>query len=74
MNTLIAIDGERWDTICFRAYGQSSADMVKQLRNANRRIALQNSFTLKAGQQIKIPNIDVQKENINTIGLAPWQK
>lgn len=74
MKTLIAIDGERWDTACLRAYGKSSPAMVRELRKANRRIAQQNSFTLAAGQRLQIPDIDVEREQIKTIGLAPWQR
>jgi phage tail protein X len=74
MKTLIAIDGERWDSACLRAYGKTSPEMVKQLRNANRSIAQQNSFTLDAGQCLQLPVVDVQKEQMKTIGLAPWQR
>ncbi|HHP0469569.1 TPA: tail protein X [Vibrio harveyi] len=74
MRELIAIDGERWDTICLRAYNKSNHALVKHLRAHNRALVRQYSFALPGGAKVVIPELDAKENEPNITGLAPWQQ
>ncbi|UJZ95038.1 tail protein X [Photobacterium damselae subsp. damselae] len=71
---LYAIDGERWDQICFRAYKQSTSSLTKLIRDSNIEVVRKYSFTLPAGTAVFIPNKPEQSSSVVQIGLAPWQR
>lgn len=71
---LYAIEGERWDQVCLRAYQQSSETLTKLIRNHNTDIVRQFSFTLPAGIPINIPAKPKQSSTVKPVGLAPWQR
>ena len=71
---LYAIEGERWDHICLRAYKQSTKPLTKRIRDANITVVRQHSFILPAGTAIAIPAMPTQSSSVIQIGLAPWQR
>ncbi|MGR5240226.1 tail protein X [Photobacterium damselae] len=71
---LYAIEGERWDQICLRAYKQSNEDLTKLIRDSNIDVVRQFSFTLPAGVAVTIPAKPTQSSDVKQIGLAPWQR
>lgn len=74
MKTLFAIDGERWDTLCLRAYGVATPEMVKQLRTHNRELVRLHSFVLPGGAQVLVPEQNIKAQAHTVIELAPWQR
>ncbi|WP_367971616.1 tail protein X [Vibrio scophthalmi] len=74
MKTLYAIEGERWDTLCLRAYQMSTPSLVKSLRQHNRALASEYSFALPGGAKVAIPALPDSAIESTTIGLAPWQR
>lgn len=65
----ITIQGDRYDTISFKAYGD--ATMFSKIQDANPNIPLTTSFD--GGVKLLIPVIEV-KENTNTELLPPWKR
>ncbi|HIF9333069.1 TPA: tail protein X [Photobacterium damselae] len=71
---LYAIEDERWDQICLRAYQQSTKPLTKHIRDANIEVVRKHSFTLPAGTAVFIPAKPKQSSSVVKIGLAPWQR
>ncbi|MBE8578705.1 tail protein X [Vibrio sp. OPT18] len=74
MITMYAIEDERWDSLCLRAYGMSNSSLVKGLRESNRALASEHSFTLPGGARLNIPKLPANATEPKSIGLAPWQR
>lgn len=71
--TLISIQGERWDTLCVRAYGSVTQQAINALRRANQDAARRTEgFVLPAGLAITVPSMAAQA--ITPVELAPWQR
>ncbi|TNI52951.1 tail protein X [Aeromonas dhakensis] len=71
--TLVSIQGERWDTLCVRAYGFVTQQAINALRSANQDAARRTEgFVLPAGLVITVPSTAAQA--ITPVELAPWQR
>lgn len=71
--TLVSIQGERWDTLCVRAYGFVTQQAINALRSANQDAARRTEgFVLPAGLVITAPSTAAQA--ITPVELAPWQR
>jgi len=64
-----SLDGDRWDNIAWRFYGD--ATLVSPLLLANCGMRVPFEATLPAGVQIVVPII--QQTNIQTENLPPWR-
>lgn len=74
MTTLYANRHERWDQLCYRAYGSVSQSQVNALREANRDIATKmQGFTFAGGERIDVPAIDTKTVE-ETEERPPWAK
>jgi phage tail protein X len=70
MNTeYLTIQGDRWDTIAFKAYGDSS--MFSKIQDANPNIPLVDNF--EGGIKILIPIVEVL-DTTNIDLLPPWKR
>ncbi|RYU41888.1 hypothetical protein ERW49_18540 [Aliivibrio finisterrensis] len=73
MTELIALQGETWEQLCYRAYQKSTEMLVMSLRNANRDTArAMNAFQFLGGERIIIPTITSTEAVI--IEVAPWER
>lgn len=66
----ITTDGDRWDTIATKAYG-NPFDFVR-IVDANPNLPIQNVF--EAGIRIAVPIIEVQTETLDVNDLPPWKR
>lgn len=62
--------GDRWDTIAFKAYGDSS--LVNGLIEANPTIVI--SAILEAGTRIIVPILESGEIQIDSELLPPWKR
>lgn len=62
--------GDRWDTIAFKAYGD--AFNVKPIIDANKELYL--TEIIPAGRRILIPIIESEEETISANDLPPWKR
>lgn len=70
MNTeYVTIQGDRWDSIAFKAYGDSS--MLSKIQDANPNIPLVDNFD--GGIKILIPIIEIL-DTTNVDLLPPWKR
>lgn len=68
-----SLQGERWDQLCYRAFGVSSEAGVTALRDANPdAVAQSDPFVLPAGLLIMIPDITLTV--VEVVEVAPWQR
>lgn len=66
----IASDGERWDTIAYKAYGD--VNKVNDLIEANPTIPI--AATLDGGTRILIPIVESVEIEVDTALLPPWKR
>lgn len=66
----IVKDGDRWDTIAFKAYGDAS--MVNGIIEANTAVVV--SPTLTSGTRIIIPIIEQSEVQLDSELLPPWKR
>jgi len=64
----ITVDGDRWDTIANKAYGDSM--LMGKITEANRGIPLDTVF--EAGITLQIPILPAQNLDVNL--LPPWKR
>lgn len=70
---LISLQGERWDELCVRAYGNVTQQTMNALRAANAEAARQSvGFTLPAGLTIIAPDMPLRATT--GVEIAPWQR
>ena len=70
--TIYAMRGERWDQVCFRAYGSADENAMMELRAANRELANNMvSFTFAGGELLTVPSINAAAIN-ETTERPPW--
>lgn len=70
MNTeYIAIQGDRWDTIAQKAYGNAAA--MNEIFDANPSMALITSF--EGGERLIVPIIE-QESSMDKSLLPPWKR
>jgi len=70
MNTeYVTIQGDRWDSIAFKAYGDSS--MFSKIQDVNPNIPLVDNF--EGGIKILIPIIEIL-DTTNIDLLPPWKR
>lgn len=65
----IAIEGERWDTIAFKAYG--NALQFNEIIDANPSISIVDVF--EGGEKLIIPIIEVSATTDKSL-LPPWKR
>lgn len=65
---------ERWDQLCYRAYGSTSEAQVRALRSANRTVANNmTGFTFEGGERIEVPTLS-SATVIETVEKPPWAR
>ncbi|MCY9855821.1 tail protein X [Vibrio mediterranei] len=65
-----AKQGERWDTLCLRAYGRCDEPLVMKLREANRTLIEAGAdFVFLGGEQVRLIEIPEQAAEV---GAPPW--
>lgn len=62
--------GDRWDTIAFKAYGD--ATMIKPIIDANREVYL--TEIVPAGSRILVPIIENEETTTSADMLPPWKR
>jgi len=65
--TVIAVQGDTIDLICWRYYGQTSG-LVEQVLIANPLLATQEAI-LEMGTKVILPNIEVQQQTKQSVNL-----
>jgi len=65
----IATQGDRWDSIAYKAYGDAS--QMNPIIEANPSISLSTSFV--GGERLLIPIIEVKNETDKSL-LPPWKR
>ncbi|MBJ8475335.1 tail protein X [Acinetobacter bereziniae] len=65
--TVIAVQGDTIDLICWRYYGQTSG-VVEQVLIANPLLATQEAI-LEMGTRVILPNIEVQQQTKQSVNL-----
>lgn len=68
--TITTYDGERWDQVANRAYGDVT--QMDTIINANPTVSVDDR--LDGGIILTIPIIDVAIVNTSTTGLPPWKQ
>ena len=63
-----ALDGERWDTIAYKAYGNPA--MVKPIIEANPNVKIEERIPV--GTVLQIPIISEDSSTLATQKLPPW--
>lgn len=66
----ITNEGERWDGIAYKAYGDPTA--VEDIINANPDVAV--TATLEAGIRLQIPIKETLAVETDTSLLPPWKR
>jgi phage tail protein X len=66
----ITNDGDRWDTIAFKAYGD--ATLINGIIEANTAISIVP--VLKAGLRIIVPILELGEIQIDSELLPPWKR
>ncbi|EHK2924826.1 hypothetical protein J7Y46_004718 [Vibrio parahaemolyticus] len=73
--TLYAQRDERWEQLCYRAYGSVNETQVMALREANRTLASNMTrFQFEGGELITVPALDVSAALEDTTEKPPWAK
>lgn len=71
---LVSQEGERWDSLCQRAYGSVSQSALNALRAANVEAARASlGFVLPAGMVITVPALSTTASS-SVVEVAPWQR
>ncbi|AYO18085.1 hypothetical protein D0812_27485 [Vibrio owensii] len=71
---VMARQGERWDTICYRIYKRATQDDVMTLREANRDLVKAGAtFEFSGGEKLNVPMINLVQASTD-VGVAPWQR
>lgn len=63
---------ERWDTICFKAYGVISEELMDGLVNGNPNISLLP--IVPTGTRMKIPVVEFGEVQLDSDLLPPWKR
>ena len=66
----IAKQGDRWDTIAFKAYGDAS--LVNGIIEANPKIVI--SPTIAEGTRVVVPILEQGEIQIDSELLPPWKR
>lgn len=66
----ITKEGDRWDIIAFKAYGD--ATLINGLIEANKATVI--SAVLTAGTRLKVPILEESDIEINSELLPPWKR
>jgi phage tail protein X len=66
----IVKEGERWDTVAYKAYGDSS--MVSVIIENNPNVAI--NPILQTGTRLLIPVLEKSEIEINSELLPPWKR
>lgn len=66
----ITIEGDRWDTIAYKAYGD--ALRIKELLEANKGLPIEK--TLPAGIKINVPILEGESDEVSGELLPPWKR
>lgn len=66
----IVKDGDRWDTIAHKAYGDAS--LINGIIEANTTSVI--SPVLKAGMRLSIPILETGEVEIDSELLPPWKR
>lgn len=64
----ITIDGDRWDTVAYKAYGDPMR--YPEIAAANRTVAL--DAVLKPGTRLNVPVLETVEVDTNL--LPPWKR
>lgn len=72
---LVSKEGERWDSLCQRAYGHTSQVALDALRAANVAAARASTgFVLPTGYVITVPTLPETSASTVVVEVAPWQR
>lgn len=66
----ITLEGERWDTVAYKAYGDPTA--IEDIIDANPDVAI--TARLEAGIRLQIPVKDTLAVEVDTTLLPPWKR
>lgn len=66
----IVKEGDRWDTVAFKAYGDAS--LVNTIVEAN--VSTTVSPVLIAGSRLKIPILEPGEAKLDSELLPPWKR
>jgi len=66
----LTMQGDRWDTVAFKAYGD--ATMVQPIIEANKEVYL--TEILPAGVRLLVPIIEVVDNQTDPALLPPWKR
>jgi phage tail protein X len=69
----ITFDGDRWDTVAFKAYGSCTNTEIDRIKTANPYVTVKDVFT--SGIVLDIPIVE-DGENSDNIeaSLPPWKR
>ena len=65
-----ALEGERWDSVADRAYGDAS--QFKEIMNANPVVSMDDKIA--GGTYLLVPIIESQPDTTNAALLPPWKQ
>ena len=68
--TVTTYDGERWDQLAFRAYGDAS--LMNLIVDANPTVSVDDR--LSGGMVLQVPIIANQTVTATTSGMPPWKQ
>lgn len=68
MNTYRAADGERLDTIVYKAYGSIDVDVMVAVMDVNEHLL--SSVKLSAGDIVYLPDIEITQQD--SVSQALW--
>jgi phage tail protein X len=69
----ITFEGDRWDTVAFKAYGSCTNDEIDRIKTANPYVTVKDVFA--SGVVLDIP-IQEESESADSIeaSLPPWKR
>lgn len=65
------VEGDRWDTVAFKAYGDCTGTQIDTIKSANPYVTAKD--VLPAGIYLNIPILEESAESIEE-NLPPWKK
>ena len=68
----IVKEGERWDTVAYKAYGVINKDTVSAIVENNKNVPL--FPILQTGTRLLIPVLEKSEIEINSELLPPWKR
>lgn len=68
----ISKEGERWDTVCVKAYGEITQSLMDGLVFGNPNVSLLP--IIPTGTRLKIPMVEEGEVQIDTNLLPPWKR